>query len=417
MKKHRTRLFIVLSSIALLVLLIIQVNWILQTARIKEALFNEKAKMILSRTTEFLASDKQTFGDIKACVENDSTSNAAAKLGEKEKHKIDSVFTYYMKLYNFPIDYTFEVVKPAIHNSTYQPGFKNYTYNTPFQEMTGTNRIELKLILPEKKKYILAEMGTLFITSILLIFVVLILFWRTTHSLLKEKKIAENTTEFLNNMTHEFKTPLTNIALAGKMIIKEPMLNREEKIKHYTGIILEENEKLGFQVEQVLSMAALERDEIPLQIKELDFHQLINEVIRRISIQIEQKQGNLQVDLNAEKFVVLGDKIHLANAICNLIDNAIKYSTTKPELFIQTINNGKHLCVLVSDKGIGIEKEFQKKVFDKYFRVPTGNLHNVKGFGLGLAYFKKIIVLHKGTIRLESEINRGSVFTIVLPYA
>ena len=236
MKKHRTRLFIVLSSIALLVLLIIQVNWILQTARIKEALFNEKAKMILSRTTEFLASDKQTFGDIKACVENDSTSNAAAKLGEKEKHKIDSVFTYYMKLYNFPIDYTFEVVKPAIHNSTYQPGFKNYTYNTPFQEMTGTNRIDLKLILPEKKKYILAEMGTLFITSILLIFVVLILFWRTTHSLLKEKKIAENTTEFLNNMTHEFKTPLTNIALAGKMIIKEPMLNREEKIKHYTGI-------------------------------------------------------------------------------------------------------------------------------------------------------------------------------------
>ncbi|MES2689439.1 MAG: HAMP domain-containing sensor histidine kinase, partial [Bacteroidota bacterium] len=295
-------------------------------------------------------------------------------------------------------------------------GFTNYFYNKRLEEVAGNSGLELKLIFPDKKQFIIAEMGTLFITSVILILVVLVLFWRTILSLLKEKQLSEHTTDFLNNMTHEFKTPLTNIALAGKMIVRDSMAKKEDKMKHYSEIILGENEKLRLQVEQVLSMTALERGEIPLQKTELNVHELINEAVKCISIQIENSQGNLTLNPDASRFLVMGDKTHLTSALCNLVDNAIKYSKERPELLIQTASTGERLMIIFSDKGIGIEKEYQKKVFDKFFRVPTGDIHNVKGFGLGLAYVKKIIELHGGTIELESEKGKGTTFTITIPH-
>jgi two-component system, OmpR family, phosphate regulon sensor histidine kinase PhoR len=407
MQLNRTNIFIAISSIALLLVLIIQVNWIFQTAKIKEGLFNEKANMVLSRTTEALSSDKETCRKIGACVESDGGSESVAKLGENEVHKIDSLFNHYMKFYNFHIDYTYEVIKADPVAALNESRITNYIYNKTLEDEAGNNGIELKLIFPEKRQFIIAEMGTMFITSVILILVVLFMFWRTILLLIKEKRISEHTADFLNNMTHEFKTPLTNIALAGKMIAKDSSIKHDDKIRHYSGIILEENEKLRLQVEQVLSMTALERGEIPLRKTETDFHELIKDSLKYINIQIENKQGNLKLNLDAEKFVVMGDRTHLINAMCNLIDNAIKYSPEKPQIHIQTTNVGQNLVVTVSDKGIGIEKEYQKKVFDKYFRVPTGDVHDVKGFGLGLAYIKKIIELHGGTIELQSEIRKG----------
>ena len=413
MKQSRTKIFILISSISLIILLVIQVNWILHTAKIKEDLFNEKANMVLSKTTEAIRSDEQACKEIGACtVENNE--GVAAKLGKNEIHKIDSLFKYYMKFYNFYIDYTFEVVKPKVKSNN-ETGFSNHIFNKPLQNLAGNNGVELKLIFPEKRQFIMAEMGTLFITSVILILVVFVLFWRTILSLLKEKKIWEHTTDFLNNMTHEFKTPLTNIALASKMLIKDSTNKQPDKIKHYSEIILEENEKLNLQIEQVLSMTALERGEIPLQKMELDFHQLINDTLKCIGIQIENQQGNIKLNLLAEIFVIKGDKTHLTNALCNLIDNAIKYAKEKPDITIHTYNRGKFLVMEVSDNGIGIEKKYQKKVFDKFFRIPTGDIHNVKGFGLGLAYVKKIVEIHQGIIEIKSEPNKGTIFTISLP--
>jgi len=424
MKLNRTYLFIIISSVALAGVLIIQVNWILQTADVKEELFNEKANMILARTTDALLSDKKTCIEIEACIEKDSNAKLPAKLGRNEVHKIDSLFKHYMNFYNFHINYSFVVGKPSllpVKNEFAWTSNRNPNqvacYQKSLDEVAGKTGFELKLIFPEKKQFIMAEMGTLFITSVILVVVVLVMFWRTILSLIKEKKISEHTTDFLNNMTHEFKTPLTNIALAGKMIIKDSTINREDKIKHFSDIILQENEKLRLQVEQVLSMTALERGEIPLQKTELDFHRLINDSLKCISIQIENKQGYVTLSLNAVNFKVKGDKTHLTNALCNLIDNAIKYSKEKPGLSIQTSNSGQNLIINVSDKGIGIEKEYHKKVFDKFFRVPTGDVHDVKGFGLGLAYIKKIVELHGGTIELQSEKEKGTTFTIILPNA
>ena len=405
MKLNRTYFFIAISSFALIILLIIQVSWILQTAKIKEELFNEKANMVLSRTADALSADKEACKNMEACV------------GEDEIHKIDSLFRHYMKFYNFHIDYSFQVIQPNAYDVKNKPELTANVYNKRLDEAVSKNGLELKLILPEKKQFIIEEMGTLFITSVMLIVVVLVMFWRTTLSLMNEKKIAEHTTDFLNNMTHEFKTPLTNIALAGKMLVKDANIKQEDKIKHYTGIIQEENKKLRLQVEQVLSMTALERGEIPLQKTELDFHELIKESVRYISVQLEYTRGNLQLNLNAERFMIDGDKTHLTNVLCNLVDNAIKYAKGAPEICIQTSNNAQHLIVVVSDKGTGIEKEYQKKVFDKYFRVPTGDVHDVKGFGLGLAYVKKIVELHGGSVELQSEKGKGTTFTITLPNA
>lgn len=423
----RSYLFIGISSLALAVVLLIQLNWIFETAKVKEELFNEKANMVLARTIETLSADNITSAQLKISV------------GKNEIHKIDSLLKHYMDFYDFHVDYRFELAsrKPAILSSNLFPAKmgpenKQACYQKGLDGLSSEGGYELKLILPEKKEFIRQEMGVFFLTSVVLIVVVLLLFWRTVSSLLTEKKIAEHTTDYLNNMTHEFKTPLTNIGLASKMILKETkhkeLSPQELKIRHYSGIIREENEKLRLQIEQVLSMTALERGEIPIQKTELDFHELIQEALLSMRLQIEQKHGELKLKQEALHFRVMGDKTHLLNALCNLLDNAIKYSGDRPELSIETSNEGQNLLVRVSDKGIGIEKKYQKRVFEKYFRVPTGDIHDVKGFGLGLAYLKKIMELHQGTLTLQSENTRGAkkeletsgksgcTFTLTLPY-
>jgi two-component system phosphate regulon sensor histidine kinase PhoR len=417
MKINRTHIFIATSSLALIVLLLIQVNWIFKTARIKEALFNEKANMVLARTTEALNANADMCEKIEASMDNNGSLNNTAELGEKEKHEIDSIVGFYMKFYDFYINYTFDVTKPDLITPASNHGLGNYMYCQPLEKVESKNKVNLRLILPDKRKFIIAEMGPMFITSVVLILVVLVLFWRTLLSLMKEKKISEHTTEFLNNMTHEFKTPLTNIALAGKMIHKNLDTGNEDKLKHYTGIILEENEKLTLQVEQMLGMTALERGEIVLRTSRIDLHALIQASANRVSIQLENLHGQLTLELHAANHWIMGDAVHMNHVLDNLIDNAIKYSPHKTLITIETLNLGKDLVIKISDHGIGIEKEYQKQVFDKFFRVPTGDVHNVKGFGIGLAYVKKLIELHKGSIELESEKGKGTTFTIRLAHA
>ncbi|MCB0396617.1 MAG: HAMP domain-containing histidine kinase [Flavobacteriales bacterium] len=410
MKPNRTYLFIIISSIALAIVLVIQCNWILQTARIKEKVFNDNANMVLSKTAEALHTDQDMF------------SRLQISLQQSEADKIDSLLKHYMQVYNIHINYNFEVT-PAPASINNISGFvlnnkanKEGAYQACISGDAKQNSVDLMLTFPDKEAFIRAEMGIPFITSVILIFLVLVMSWHTVHSLVKEKRISEQTTEFLNNMTHEFKTPLTNIALAGKMLEKEVQPFLHDKGKRYSEIILQENEKLRLQVEHMLGMAALERGELPMDKREVDMHQLIHDALKTMSIQIEGLQGSVKHELEAERFTVRGDKVHLTNVLCNLVDNAIKYAKDKPDIVIHTSNDGSDLILSVSDNGVGIEKEHQSKVFDKFFRVSSGDVHDVKGFGLGLAYVKKIVELHGGSIRLRSRKGNGATFTIVLPY-
>jgi signal transduction histidine kinase len=414
MKLNSTYLYITLSSVALCVVLVIQVNWILETAKMKEELFSEKANMVLSKTAEALNSG------------NEARQNPEIFADKQDIKKIDSLLHHYMGVYNIHINYGFELQEGTLVPKALAPpgnilGFKNAmkeqpgTYQTCLSDTPDKPGLLLKLVFPEKRQFILAEMGPMFVMSVLLIVVVLVMTWKTIMSLLREKRISEHTTEFVNNMTHEFKTPLTNIALAGRMIYKD--LRTEDKSRHYSGIILEENEKLIQQVEQVLSMTALERGEIPLQKMELDGHDIIHEALKCIKLQIENRMGEVSLQLEATNTKISGDRTHLCNALCNLLDNAIKYSRNQPHISIRTSNNGSYLRIEMADRGIGIEKKYQKKVFNKFFRVPTGDIHDVKGFGLGLAYIRKIIELHEGTITMQSDKGIGTHFTMILPNA
>jgi two-component system phosphate regulon sensor histidine kinase PhoR len=411
MKPYRSNTVIIISSIALVLLLIIQVNWIVQTARVKEVLFNEKANMVLTKATEVLGSDQAACGQIKA-----SLDQAGAMVGSREVHKIDSLLKHYMEVYNFELDYSFVVVKPGQFSVKNVNGLSDYIYRKQLEEVAGNPQIEIKLLLPEKKQFIIAEMGPLFFTSVALILVVLALFWQTTLSLIKEKGIALQTADFLSNMTHEFKTPLTNINLAGKMMSKSGKDLPEDKRTYYSGIILSENEKLRLRVEQVLSMSALERGEIRLTRAEVDMHRLINETTSCMSVQLEDKLGTLSLQLNAEQYTLSGDQTQLANVLCNLMDNAIKYSPEAPRLTIHTSNLNQYLVITIEDNGIGIPVQYRNSIFDKFFRVPTGNIHDVKGFGLGLTYVKKMIELHGGWVQVQNGSGKGTIFSIMLPY-
>lgn len=410
MKQIRANRFILISSGALIILLLIQVNWIVQSARMKEQLFNEKANMVLAKASEVLASDQVACGQIKACLDEGETKVGGAVIGKQEIRQIDSLFKHYMKAYNLVLNYSFVVSKPTSFVIQNTDGLTGYMYQKKLEEQNGGSRIELKLLLPEKRQYIIAEMGPLFFASVALILVVLILFWQTGLSLIKEKEIALQTTDFLNNMAHEFKTPLANIRLAGKMMEKQA---GSEKLN----IILSESEKLRLRVEKVLSMSALERGEIRLNKTTLDMHDLINETVSCMSVQLEHQQGRISLNLEAEQHVLSGDQTQLANVLCKLIDNAIKYSPHAPELTIRTSNHYEYLVIAVEDTGMGIPDQYRSAVFDKFFRVPTGNIHDVKGFGLGLTYVKKIVELHDGRVDVQNGKTAGIIFSIILPYA
>lgn len=416
MKFNKGNLFVLFSTIALLILLAIQVYWILEAAKIKEALFNEKANMVLSQTIDALGSDKETCRSIEACIVSDSTQEVTSKLAKGDINKIDSLLHHFMQKYHIQIKYKFNIGKQQSLPEFEHKGFANATYMMPLNDISKMKGVEIKLIFPEKRQFVLAEMGMPFFVSIVLIVTMIIIFWKTNSSLIKEKKIAAHTNDFINNMSHEFKTPLSNISLAAKMIVKQNQSNNEAKIQHYTSIILDENEKLNQQIELVLNLNALERDEVLIQKNLCNFHHLIEMAVKNMCMQIEHHNAELGLSFKAENFNVNGDKFQLLAIICNLIDNALKYANDKAVIKIETWNKNQKLMINVSDNGKGIPKEYQHKVFEKYFRVPDNDIHTVKGFGLGLAYIKKIVEMHQGDIHLNSQMGKGTTFTITLPY-
>jgi two-component system phosphate regulon sensor histidine kinase PhoR len=273
----------------------------------------------------------------------------------------------------------------------------------------------LRVYFPNQDRYIIRNIWMMYATSLLLILVVLGCFYVAVSTILKQKQLADIKNDFINNMTHEFKTPISTISLATQMLGDEAIAGTPSIFKRYLGIIRDENKRLGSQVEKVLQTAQMERGEVQLKLGTVNVHQIIERVLENISPQIELREGIIEVDLKAENPEIQADEVHLTNIIFNLLDNANKYSPEKPIIKITTENTEKGLSIKVSDQGIGMTKESVKNIFEKFYRVPTGNVHDVKGFGLGLSYVKKMVEEHHGRINVVSKLGEGSEFEVVVP--
>jgi signal transduction histidine kinase len=273
----------------------------------------------------------------------------------------------------------------------------------------------LQVYFPGQRNLVLRSAGFMGFSSLLLTLFITFLFGFTLFIIYRQKKLSEIKTDFVNNMTHELKTPISTISLASQML-SDPGIPAESKnIQHISGIIQNETRRLGYQVEKVLQMSIFERGKVPLKIKTIDLHELITSLVNNFNIQVKKREGNIVSALEATKYIIEGDEVHIGNVIVNLLENAIKYCERAPEIVIKTRNEKRFIRISVLDNGTGISRENQKRIFDKFYRVPTGNIHNVKGFGLGLSYVKKIVQEHGGSISVESEPGKGSVFHVLLP--
>jgi two-component system phosphate regulon sensor histidine kinase PhoR len=274
----------------------------------------------------------------------------------------------------------------------------------------------LKIYFPDSGAFIWQTMGLSLAGSGLLLLVMIGCFYFAVLTILRQKKLAIVKNDFINNMTHEFKTPITSISLATQLLQEELKPGKNESLLRYLGIIKDENARLGQQVERVLQTAQMEREEITLKRKKVDLTALIHQVVEINGPLIDSVNGSLQLFLGEHPAILEVDEVHISNVLNNLIDNAVKYSPSNPHIEIEVTEQGQGISIQVNDQGIGMPKEALNSIFDAFYRVPTGNVHNVKGFGLGLSYVKKIVEAHGGKVQVKSKLGEGSTFEIYLPY-
>jgi two-component system phosphate regulon sensor histidine kinase PhoR len=274
----------------------------------------------------------------------------------------------------------------------------------------------LMIYFPKVTRAVWESVWQILAGSFLFTAIIMFCFAYTIQVIFRQKKLSEMRTDFINNMTHEFKTPIATISLAADSITTPMISENKEKVVRFAEIIKQENKRMLSQVEKVLQIAQIEKDELKLNYSDVIIHPLIIQAVEHINLQVERKDGKIICELNAQNDQIWGDPTHISNMIHNLLDNANKYSPEKPEIIVRTRNISQGIEIEISDKGIGISKEQRKLIFDKFYRVHTGNLHDVKGFGLGLSYVKAMVTAHKGYVDVKSEIGKGSSFTLFFPF-
>jgi two-component system phosphate regulon sensor histidine kinase PhoR len=253
--------------------------------------------------------------------------------------------------------------------------------------------------------------------AILFSIIIIAAFYLTVRTMLRQKKLGDIKNDFINNMTHEFKTPIATISLAVDAMRNEKVIHDKDRISYFNAIIKEENQRMNRQVETILKASQLEKQEVDLNLKPIHAHEVIKEVADNFTLQLEEKQGKAELLLNAQNDLVDADEVHFSNLVNNLIDNAIKYSkeNVPPMVKITTQSTAKSFIIRIEDNGIGMNRETLKKIFERFYRAHTGNIHNVKGFGLGLSYVETMVEAHGGEIKADSTLGKGSVFTIEIP--
>ncbi len=389
-------------------------------------------------------SDKNTHGTLPASISDNFSEVAAVRkqfmlnylmnqtLGKEENKDIETKITVglidtLLKVEfankGIRIDYEFGVYSPDRNKIVLEKTGKYHEEllfkGFPFPLFSGSGiatRDFLLLYFPQQSRYNLQSLWGMMMVSLLLVLVIIAAFSYSVFTIIRQRKLSELKNDFINNMTHEFKTPISTISLACQALSDKDIPRSNEMYADYINIIGDENHRLGEMAEKILQTAILEKGNLHLRPEAIDMHVLIADAIHKIAIQIEIRDGVINQSLKAQHPLIKADKVHLSNVIFNLLDNANKYSPRKPQILVSTADAENGIYISVHDKGMGISKANLKRIFEKLYRVPTGDVHNVKGFGLGLSYVKFIVEKHGGSISVESEPGKGSTFTMFLPF-
>jgi two-component system, OmpR family, phosphate regulon sensor histidine kinase PhoR len=445
MKRFRINAVIILGVLSLSSILLVQLLWVRKTIEIQSTSIAIQQKSDSLNLKEFSEQTNLALRNVLNVISNaivDSSEHyGAIKQLNVNQFKVDIIQEldpYYLEtllkkaLYNQNIheDFTFGIYDCFTNQLTFSKLYKftdDSLYTLVNNNIIGLDSARLNLkndghyftvFFPNVQ--IKLPQNTVFLSPWIyisaIVFLVLIFFGFSLATIIKQKRLSEVISDFINNMTHELKTPIATISLSSEMIMRLEIKDDLEKAKKYAGIIFKENKRLETQVERVLNISTLDSENTTLNKKSLDFHELLFEVKDTFDFNQLANGGKISIENNASIFVIQADPIHITNVVYNLLDNAVKYCTSPPEIIISTKTEKKYLVVEIKDNGIGIRKEDLKMIFDKFYRVATGNIHDIKGFGLGLFYVKLIINEHNGTIDVKSKVGEGSTFTIKLPY-
>ena len=416
MSRLTLRIVIILAAISIAGITATQIYWVRKAFDLRENQFNRDVTSALTSVASKILEISKTPSPANNPVTQLSTN-------------------YFVVLVNGPIDNNLLefLLLTEFEKRHIKADFEYGVYDCVNQCMKGGNHVSPKktstlvnftelpawkndgyyfgVQFPMVEANLISQMGIWGFSSIVLL-IVIFFFVYTLFVILKQRRLSEIQKDFINNMTHEFKTPLSTIAISTS-VLKDPLIvNTPERLLNYATIIENESQRLKQQVERVLQMARLEKEDIGLKKEEQDLHELIQEAVANNSL---ASKATIKLQLEANQTKIMADKLHLVNVIFNLLDNAIKYNNNRPEIQLHTSNTNGSILLKIQDNGIGIRPEDQRKIFHRFYRVPTGNVHDVKGFGLGLSYVKLIIEAHKGKITVSSEPGNGSCFSIVLP--
>lgn len=317
-----------------------------------------------------------------------------------------------------PIDFTISINsgEGVVNEADNYPGLIKWYKVNLFPEDIFRKNLELALFFPQRDQFIGRKTTWLMGLSVVFILVIFFTFYWSIYLIVRQKKISEMKSDFINNMTHEFKTPIATISIAADSITNEKVIREEERVRFFAGMIRKENMRMNEQVERILQIARLDRKEYEFNFIPTDVHRLIEDAIEGILLQVEKRGGKIKTCLDASNPVVTTDPVHFSNLVFNLLDNANKYTSRDPEIIVSTENNAGGVIITVEDNGMGMSKAVQSRIFDRFYRLPSGNVHNVKGFGLGLSYVKAILEANCGTIKVWSEPGKGSRFTVFIPF-
>ncbi len=419
MNRNTIRTIILLATISLVGIVVTQIYWVKKAYNIQEKQFNEKVVLALNSVVKSIKKiNKDTVEYSGNPVKQVSTDYYIVSIN-------DTIHPFLLE----------RLLREAFHRRNINTDFEYVIYDcftdsivfgdyidistkekSQLQKTSKTFHSEFDnhyfgVYFPNKSTFIIQQMEIWLFSSIVIL-VIVIFFSYTINVILQQKRLGEIKNDFINNITHEFKTPISTIQLSANMLLQENICENPARLKHYAEIIKEENQRLKHQVDKVLQLATLEKDKLKLENNEVDIHEIISKSVSSFELLLKEKNGTITTRLHALKHRMKADKVHLGNIFYNLIDNAVKYSKENPEIMIETYNVSNQIIIKISDNGIGIKKENLKHIFDKFYREPTGNIHDVKGFGLGLHYVKTIVDVYGGKIQVHSTEGKGTTFVI-----